>query len=203
LQPVFAPPQRPWHECSGIEHALRDWQSPAALHPHTPLTHALLFAWPAQLTQAPPFVPHAEAAVPVTHVPEEQHPPLQSVEEVHDVVHVPPLHAYPGGQSEVRTQLIEQCPPWHVAPPWHAYVEPQPPQLFLSLVKSTHAPLQRLKPLLHAIEQAPDAHAGWALDTLVVQVPPQWPQFFGSVDVSTHAPPQREGVGAGQPDAHV
>jgi hypothetical protein len=163
-----------------------------------------LFAWPAQLTQAPPLVPHAAAAVPVTHVPEEeQQPPLQGTDGEHDVVHIPPLHPYPGGQSELRTQLIEQCPLWHVAPPWHAKVEPQPPQLFLSLVKSTQAPLQRLKPLLHASVQAPDAHAAWAFATLVVHVLPHWPQFFGSVDISTHAPPQRAGVVPGHPEAHA
>jgi hypothetical protein len=39
----------------------------------------LLLAWPVQLVHAPPVVPQAEAAVPVTQVPdEEQQPPLQS-----------------------------------------------------------------------------------------------------------------------------
>jgi hypothetical protein len=163
----------------------------------------LLLAWPAQFAHAPPVVPHAEAAVPTTHVPELQQPPLQNCDDEQDVVHVVPLHAYPGGQSEVKRQLSVHCPLWQVAPPLQAYGEPQPPQLFTSLVKSTHAPLQRLKPLRQVSVQEPETHVGSALGTLVEQVTPHIPQLLVSLEVLTHAPPQRVGVDAGQPEAHA
>src|SRR5262249_43633973 len=76
LQPVLLPPQSCSHECRGIEQALSAWQSVAALQPHTPATHALFEAWPAQFVQAPPLVPQAAPAVPVTQVPALQQPPL-------------------------------------------------------------------------------------------------------------------------------
>lgn len=77
LQPVFAPPQSPWHECRVSEHAASDGQSAATLQPHRPLTQALPTLWPAQLVQRPPLAPQAAPAVPVTQVPPEQQPPLQ------------------------------------------------------------------------------------------------------------------------------
>lgn len=65
--------------------ALPGAQSPGAVQPQAPLTHA----WPAldavQSRQRPPSTPHRLGVLPATHMPEEQQPPLQAL--------VLPLHA--------------------------------------------------------------------------------------------------------------
>jgi hypothetical protein len=93
LQPVLAPPQSCWHEWIAIEQAFSREQSEAAPQPQTPPTQALLLPWVAQSVQAPPLVPHAAAAIPTTHVPPAQQPPLHVWFCEHDVAHVLPLHA--------------------------------------------------------------------------------------------------------------
>jgi hypothetical protein len=93
LHPVFAPPQRPSHECRVVEHALSAAQSAATLQPHAPFTHAVPFDADVHDTHAAPFVPHAGPARPDTHVPFEQHPLWQGWLTLHAVVHVDPLHA--------------------------------------------------------------------------------------------------------------
>jgi hypothetical protein len=55
--------------------------------------HAVLLPCVAQSEQAPPLAPHAAAAIPATHVPPAQQPPLHVWLCEHAVVHVLPLHA--------------------------------------------------------------------------------------------------------------
>jgi hypothetical protein len=94
LQPVFAtPPQSCWHEWIAIEQAFSEAQSAAAAQPQTPPMHAVLLPCVAQSEQAPPLAPHAAAAIPATHVPPAQQPPLHVWLCEHAVVHVLPLHA--------------------------------------------------------------------------------------------------------------
>jgi hypothetical protein len=52
-------------------------QSVVTLQPHAPATQAWPVAALAQSEQAVPSVPHLSFAVPATHVPAEQQPPLQ------------------------------------------------------------------------------------------------------------------------------
>jgi hypothetical protein len=85
-------------------------------------------------------------------------------------------------------------------PPLHA--RPQPPQLFLSLVVSTHPPAHGVKPELQVNEHELAMHAGCAFATPVVQVLPHVLQFARSLVASTHVPPQRSGAAAGHPDTH-
>jgi len=69
-------------------------------------------------------------------------------------------------------------------------------------VKSTHAPLQGLYPLLHVEVHALLTQAAVALATWLVHA---WPQVWQStmlVVVSTQLPLQSVGVAAGQPEAH-
>jgi hypothetical protein len=202
LHPVLAPPQSDWHEWIASEQAVIEAQSVAALQPQSPATHALLVPCVAQSLHAPPFVPHAAAAVPVTQVPFAQQPPLHAWVAEHAVVHVPPLHAYPGGQSDVNVHVVVHWPLWHVMPPEHAWADPQPPQLFGSFAKLAQTPLHSVKPGSHVKVHAPPTQPGCALATLVEQVRPQAPQLFVSVCASTQAPPQRVLAAAGQPDAH-
>lgn len=81
---------------------------------------------------------------------------------------------------------------------------PHDPQLPLSVVVLTQAPLQSVYPLLHAKPQAPPEQVTWALATFVVHLFPQAavPQFSGSVCLSTHAPPHRD-CPDGQPETHA
>jgi len=74
-----------------------------------------------------------------------------------------------------------QTLPTHVLPVAHAL--PQPPQLPLSDVVSTHAPPQEVKPLPQPALQVPALHTSVAPHAV-----PQIPQFFGSDDVSTQVP---------------
>jgi hypothetical protein len=88
-------------------------------------------------------------------------------------------------------------------PPLHACVDPHPPQLLASLVKFTHAPLQRVYPLLHVKPHALFAQTAVALATAVVHAWPHVLQLLTSLVVSTQVPLQRLGATAGQPDAHA
>src|SRR5260370_8436186 len=74
-----------------------------------------------------------------------------------------------------------QALPTHVLPVAHAL--PQPPQLPLSDVVSTHAPPHAVKPLPQPALQVPALHTSVAPHAV-----PQIPQFFGSDDVSTPVP---------------
>lgn len=87
--------------------------------------------------------------------------------------------------------LHTHSPLWHICPGAHANSRPQPPQLLLSVISSTHAPLQRENPLLQVKPHALLAHPAAALATLVEHVWPQLPQLPGLVVVSTHDPAQR------------
>ncbi len=113
--------------------------------------------------------------------------------------HAPPQSVgVAAGQPETHMEF------WHSGvPPLHAYAEPQPPQLLLSLVKSTHAPLQSVYPLLHVKVHAPETHAAVALAMPVEHAFVQEPQSFALFAVSTQVPPQSVGVAAGQPETHA
>jgi hypothetical protein len=88
-------------------------------------------------------------------------------------------------------------------PPLHACVAPQPPQLLTSLVKFTHAPLQRVYPLLHVKLHALPVQLAVALATAVVHAWPHVLQLLTSLVVSTQLPLQSVGATVGQPDAHA
>jgi hypothetical protein len=75
--------------------------------------------------------------------------------------------------------------------------------LLLLFWKSTQAPLQRLKPLLHANVQLPSTQAGVALPTLVEHEFPHPPQLCTSDDVFTHEPLHSVGSEEEHPDTHV
>jgi hypothetical protein len=91
-----------------------------------------------------------------------------------------------------------QFEPWQADPPTH--VDPHAPQLALSVVVSTHAPAQRVKPLLHVNVHALETHTGDALATVVAQAAPQVLQSLALLVRSTHVVPQSVGVAAGQPE---
>ena len=74
---------------------------------------------------------------------------------------------------------------WVLAGHWHCPAlhdmpvpqrMPQPPQFAASVVRSTHAPEQSVKPPLQAMPQLPCAHVGSACSTLVVHLLPHCPQ---------------------------
>ncbi len=90
----------------------------------------------------------------------------------------------------------------HTVFPVHAYGPPQPPQLLLSFVKSTHAPLQSVYPLLHAMPHVP-VHTAVALAMPVEHAVPHVPQLLTLFVVSTHTPLHNVGVGAEHPETQV
>lgn len=92
---------------------------------------------------------------------------------VHAVPHVPqlvtlvvvstqvPLHMTSDpGHPETHVELAQTVPPLSAV---HTF--PQAEQLLLSVARFTHAPLQRVKPLLQVNVQLPPEHAGVALAT--------------------------------------
>jgi hypothetical protein len=91
------------------------------------------------------------------------------------VVQIPLQNNCPAGQAHV--------PPVHDVPPMHAM--PQPPQFRLSVMPSTHAPVQSVSPGAHM-----EAQALW------LQTSPGWhgmaqpPQWNGSLPISTQVPAQ-------------
>ena len=108
------------------------------------------------------------------------------------VTHEPPQDSVPAGHWHT---LLTHC-----FPPVHGL--PQPPQLLLSLVSSTHAAPQGEYPELHATLHALATHVACAWATLVVQTLPHVLQLPALLVVSTHEPLHSVGVPAGQPDAH-
>jgi hypothetical protein len=151
-----------WHTGVPPLHTYADPQPPQLLSSFVKLTQApLQRVYPLLQVNVHELPAHAGAALAmlvehaVAHVPQwftlvvvSTHVPLQSV-------------GVPAGQPETHAE------PEHTGvPPLHA--DPQPPQLFLSFVKSMHAPLQALNPALHAKVHAPALHAAAALATFVV-----------------------------------
>jgi hypothetical protein len=106
---------------------------------------------------------------------------------LHATEHAPPLH-----EAVALAMLVV-----------HAYADPQPPQLFELVEKSTHAPLQRLYPLLHAKVQALALHSAVALATLVEHPVEHVPQWLALLVVSVQVPLHSVGVAVGQPELHV
>lgn len=96
-----------------------------------------------------------------------------------------------------------QTPFWQDVPLRHAYAAPQPPQLLLSLRKSTHALAQYFSPVGHENVQTPPTQAGTALATVVVQTFPHVLQLLGLVAVFTQVPLQEVGVPGGQIDVQA
>jgi hypothetical protein len=73
-------------------------------------------------------------------------------------------------------------PPKHHVPALH--VLPHAPQLALSVLVSTHPPLQLVVPPEHAAEEHAPPWQVWVL----VHIVPHAPQLLGSVAVLVHAP---------------
>ena len=127
-------------------------QSPAAMQPQEPLTQALSLDLIAQSTQLPPLPQLVPSVAPPTHMFKlapvtPQQPVLQRDPALQLVVHVLPVHAWPGEQSLATLQAMhapeeEQigvmtphgvhapplCPQalvpspgWHVPPPQHPW----------------------------------------------------------------------------------
>jgi hypothetical protein len=113
------------------------------------------------------------------------HVPLQSV-------------GVAAGQPDTHVEFLHSG----VLPP-HACADPHPPQLLLSSVKLTQAPLQSVYPLLHVKVHALLTHLAVALATPVEHAFPQVPQSLALLVASTHVPPQSVGVAAGQPETQV
>jgi hypothetical protein len=109
------------------------------------------------------------------------------------------LHAPPFPQA-VGVVPVEQTPDAQQPLPQDV---PQAPQLFESVFSSTHAPLQLVKPVLHATTHALFEQDAVALATVVVQAVPQPPQWLESLVVSAHALPHSVGVALGQPEAQA
>jgi hypothetical protein len=85
-----------------------------------------------------------------------------------------------------------------------AWVAPHPPQLELSVMKSTHAPLQSVYDVSHANPQpASPPHVACECATEFAQVFPHPMQLFGSVAVFTQRPLHAVGVALGQLPTHA
>jgi hypothetical protein len=96
-------PQVLSHWCVVLLHERPAGQSPATLHPHSPLTHAWPAATAVQFKQASPLEPQAADAAPPWQVPPaEQHPPLHGcvAPQVFVQTCAARLQASPTGQSE-------------------------------------------------------------------------------------------------------
>ena len=70
-------------------------------------------------------------------------------------------------------------------------------------MKSTHAPLQSVYPLLHVTAHALATQEAVPWATPVEHAWPHEAQLSGFPVVSTHVPLQSVGVAAGHPDAHA
>jgi hypothetical protein len=137
------------------------------------------------------------------HVPATQQPPLHADVPEQDVLHMPvaTLHALPDGQLLAVVHVVMHAPFLQTLPEPHACVAPQPPQLLLSVMKLTQAPLHEENPELHVNEQALPEQVGWPLAT-DGQAWPHMPQLVPLVVVSTHAVPHMAGAVDGQVDTH-
>jgi len=166
------------------EPAARVAQSAVEVQPQTPLgRHAVPAALAAHEKQARPAPPHCRSAVPETHAPKKQHPPLHGSVEEHLVEHAPPAHASKSGHSVLRVQphrpvvrhsgpdellaqsLAEAQP--HVPPGTHAL----PDALF------AHETQAQSEEFPHSFSVVPETHAcplqqppwhGWASEQTVV-----------------------------------
>jgi hypothetical protein len=102
---------------SPVTHAFSEQQNPSLQLPSPGKPHSLTQELPSQVGvssvqgwQAVPSDPHAPLALPSTHVPLAQHPPLHCELESHCVVHTAfALHVSPVGQSVEAMQ--PQLPP--------------------------------------------------------------------------------------------
>jgi hypothetical protein len=170
-------------------------QSAEVPQPHdVPFSHT----WPAvdvrQSVHAPPPVPHALPATPVTHAfVDEQQPPLHAVVPVPHVaeqVWLVVLQACPVGQSPAALQpqapLARQAFP-ALLPGQLAHTDPLPPH-WTGMVPGWHVPVV-------AVEQHPVGH-GWLELQTKVQIPPEQPWAPGPqslTDPQPHCPPLATG----------
>jgi hypothetical protein len=103
-------------------------------------------------------------------------------------------------QFAALESVSTQAEPQRVVPAGHTHMPiaqvvpraqtvPQAPQLAVSLVVSTHAPLHVVRPIVQVIVHTPDEHT-WPM----AQAVPQAPQWAGLDCRSTHASPQRTSV---------
>jgi hypothetical protein len=104
--------------------------------------------------------------------------------------HVPEQSVVPDGQLLMQPPLTQAA-----FAPVHAWAAPHPPQLFLSVIVSTHdvppsPPVHEVKPVLQATPQVLAEQVEWALSWVVEHAWLQLPQFPGSVRVSMQPPPQ-------------
>jgi hypothetical protein len=177
---VQALPQPP--QCSGsvavVLHAPAQSAAPAA-HAglHAPATHVELpSSGGVQETSQPPQWARSEARV----------------------TQAPAHSACPAGQSSTHWLLAQTLPVAHVAPHF--------PQFFGSLLVSTHASPQAVKPSRHVCAHSPAAQFADAF-WFGTQARPQAPQLAPSAARSTHASPQRTSSSAHtksqDPEAHT
>jgi hypothetical protein len=113
--------------------------------------------------------------------------------------HVPPQSVgVDDGQPEMHVlEPASPAPQTGVCP---EQASPHAPQLDV-VFSCTHAPLQRVYPVLHVMVQALLTHAGWPLATLGHTFP-QDPQLVGLLVMSTHEPLHSVDAVDGQPVIH-
>jgi hypothetical protein len=154
-----------WHAGVPPLHAYAAPQPPQSLLSLVKSTHAPSQGW-SEPVHVKPHVLSTQSAMPLTTLVVQLFAHVwQSFTSLVVSTHAPPQSVgVATGQPETHTEF------WHSGvPPLQAYVDPQPPQSSLSLVKSTHAPLQRVYPLLHVKVHAPETHAAVALAMPVEQ----------------------------------
>ncbi len=153
----------------------------------------------AHVPQRSPLTPQAPTVLPVTHVPDEQQPPLHGLDEPQAVEQVPPLHACPGRQSDAVAQphVPDDSHARPVAlPAQETHAPPLRPQVALpvpgwQLVPSQQPPLQ-VRPPPHPVPQVPALHASWVGQSAVAphpHLPPAQACPAGALEQSLHAAP--------------
>jgi hypothetical protein len=201
VEPEQHPPWHAWVASHAVE---QTWLLPQAscagqsaelLHPQDdPFSHTWPFVDVRQSVHAPPPVPHASPAIPVTHAfVDEQQPPLHAVVPVpHVAEHVwlVVLQACPVGQSVAALQpqapLARQAFP-ALLPVQTAQTDPLPPH-WPGMVPGWHVPEV-------ALEQHPVGHA-WLEPQTKVQIPPEQPWAPGPQSLTEpqpHCPPPGTG----------
>jgi hypothetical protein len=165
LQMIVVPLHAVEHACVDVLHAWLAGQAALVAQPHAPPKQSCDGP---HAPQRPPFVPHAPALVPATHVPPEQHPPLHGLDDPHAVEHVPPLHARPGRQSDAAVvhphePVAPQTKPFAL-PAHEAHAPPLRPHAALpvpgwQLVPSQQPPLHVSPPPQALLHTPPALHA--------------------------------------------
>jgi len=208
LQMVVVPLHAVEHACVVVLHASLAGQAAlvaqAQLPPKQPCDAP-------HVPHNPPLVPHAPTVSPVTHDPDEQHPPLHGLDDPHAVEHVPPLHARPGRQSDAVAQphdpdashtrpLALPAQGTHTPPLRPHAVFPVPGW---QVVPSQHPPLH-VRPPPQPVPQVPLPHASWVGQSAAAAQPQvalfgqAWPA--GEVEQSVQAAPAAPHVAPEAPE---